>query len=115
MFETQEPYKMFEILTYEEFRDEMINSLTKMREIIGIYHGLLETNANPEREDEYKDRILNLSESIVYNLNILSRADIEKDYLLFYKEDGTIGIKAEREDVIKNLMERRKYRESLVV
>jgi len=94
-----------EVIGFEEFILEIQRAIRKQASLINIYQELIDTNANPKREEEYIDQKILYEDMIDYNLGLVNRAEIEKDYLLFYKDrDGVPGMFVVNEETRKNLM-----------
>ena len=79
------------VLEFEEWREYMLDYLKSHRAMIGRYHDLLRTNANPDREEDFVKRIQEITPLIEHNLFVLMMGEIEQDYVIFYVDDGVPG------------------------
>jgi len=105
-----------EVIGFEEFVLEIQRAIRKQASLINIYQELIDTNANPKREEEYIDQKILYEDMIDYNLGLVNRAEIEKDYLLFYKDrDGVPGMFVVNEKTRKHYEGLDRFRKRCIV
>jgi hypothetical protein len=80
-------YRSLEVLTFEEWIKEytqFADSRIRLRSVYEEEFGRLDS-------DENLQELEMLDDAISYNKDVLRRALLEKDYLVFYREDGTLS------------------------
>lgn len=113
--ERSEPYKTTHLLDFEEWKDELMDRLSGHQTLIHKYKELIMTGANPERAPFYKERIEDLTDAVLNNLQMLNRAEIERDYMVFYREDGALGMSFIDKTIKDNLYSRKRTRERMSI
>jgi len=114
-------YKIRTIMTFEEWEKEMNEWIQEQQELLHRYTELYlnkpikDVAPSLEQREWYNERVLALSGAIPHNLRLLKRAEVEKEYMIFYREDGELAVSLVSPHERKRIYEIEKMRASMVV
>lgn len=116
--ENEESYsfKRTEILYFKEWIDEMMAGIASQQDLLHAYKELyLQDDTPPATRIEYNEMIDKLAGAVAYNLKMITKAEIEGDYMVFYREDGLLGMTRVNPYVKKRIYDTEKMRRDMIV
>lgn len=103
------------VVKYEIWAERLLDMIVGERELIQRYYDLIRNRANPDREEEYKNRIEEITSILMHNVDIYLNAEIEKDYMIFYIDKGIPGYIVANKMAVREIYEREAELDRMVV